>query len=249
MNLALLKQGFTFKQLIFYGILLISVYLVGLIYFMPAKWFYQQLVIDKLPKAIKLQQIEGTLWQGSAWVKYQRYPKIQTSWNVLNWDSLFKLEAKNNFLDLRLLSNFQGFDAAFKLSGTLDAEALTRQIKLPNKTRLSGSIELQQVDLLPSFSPYYISSAQLHWSGGQVRMKKQQYSLPALNVIVTKQNQGLEILLQQQDNSKKLIQIQANNNKELAIQISQRFLTLSNQGQLSENPDEYVIRVKEKLQF
>ncbi len=230
-------------------LLSISAYALGLIYFMPAKWFYQQFMLDKLPKAIKLQHIQGRLWQGSALVKYQHYPKIQINWDVFNSDGLLKLDAKNNFIDLHLLSNFQGFDAAFKLSGTLDAEVLTRQIKLPNKMRLSGLIELQQIDLLPSLSPYYIASAQLHWSGGQVRTKKQHYSLPALNLIVSKQPQGLELFLKQQDNSKNLIHIQADKNKALDIQISQRFLTLSHQGQLSENPDEYVIRVKEKFAF
>ncbi len=175
---------------LFYVIAGIVTFLVFLLVMAPAS-----LVVataeDQLKQVpdLKIGEVSGRIWSGSAQIQYQQFPAMVT-WNL----SALPLLVGRLSADVQLRE--QGLDANFHVSasgteGTVsDAELLVdasyiNQISISYGLDLSGQFSVSEADV--SFNNQWVTSAAgiLEWPGGIVHIEtpQQLYSvdLPPLN--------------------------------------------------------------------
>jgi len=215
-----------------------------------------KLIISTLPlaqlKGVTLQKIQGNLWQGSLQLRYQKL-KTQVQWaihpsHVFSDKSVLNLQLKTPKSQITLKSDFDGLNPQLKLVGNLNSQEISRKLTLPQHANMTGNIIIKQL-LFNNTPPYYLKQADIHWAGGQISANNKNSSLPALQLRSQKKQEILINQVFEASNQKQLILISAHQNKQADINVSQRLLSLLNQGKLSDNEDEFVIRFTEQLTF
>jgi len=217
-----------------------------------------KLIIGLLPisqlKPVNIQHIKGNLWQGTLQLQYQRLKanmqwEVHPSYLVSSTQSVLNIQLSSTHSKLTLASNFQELmSPQLRLTGTLNSQEISSQLSLPQRAKMTGDITIKQLQFSNN-PPYYLSHADIEWTGGQVSANNKNSHLPALQLHTQQTPEGLVSQLKEASNQKQLVLVTAHNNKQADINVTQRLLSLLNQGKLSDNEAEFVIRFTEQLKF
>jgi hypothetical protein len=204
-------------------------------------------------KHIKLAQLTGNLWQGSAIASYHNKLNTKINW-AINLSHIFSEQSVTTITlstaksELLLSSNFNGLSPEFKVQGKLDSQEISSQIALPKRVKMTGIVDIQNLNLI-NVAPYYMDKVNIDWAGGAVTDDNNHTQLPALSFRSIQENGQLIINMTETAHQQLLLKIKTTANKQAEIQITQRLLTLTKQGKLSDDENEFVIRFTENLTF
>ncbi len=204
-------------------------------------------------KHFKLSQLTGNIWQGSLNVSFHNKLNTKVQWTInlsylLTEKSVTKITLSTAQSQLQLLSNFQGLSPVFKLHGKLNSKEISSQLNLAKQAKMVGVVHIHKLRLKNN-PPYYFDNFNIHWDGGYVSADNNTNKLPALNIQSSQENKALVINITEAINKQVLLKIIATANKQAEIKMTQRLLTLTKQGKLSDDENEFVIRFTEKLKF
>jgi len=247
-------------NILFYKKTILSYLLLGSLSFVlsfmlltPIKIIQEQFLPSSQINGFNFSQLTGNIWQGSLSASYRHQLKTKVQWtmspsHLLTDKSFINISLSTHQSQLQLLSNFQGFSPQFKVQGKLNSREISSQLSLPKHAKMTGLVHIQNIRL-KNAPPYFFDNLNIKWAGGTVSADNNSNLLPALKLSSTTENNIITLHISEEASQQILLKIIANPDKQAEIKITQRLLTLTKQGQLSDNEDEFVIRFTEKLNF
>jgi len=228
-------------------------FLFFLLLLIPIKLIANQLITKSQLGRFKLSQLEGNFWQGSLKASVQSYLPIQVQWSIspshlLNEQPVTEIHVNSGQSRLQIHSDFEGLTPALNVQGKLNSTEISSQLKLPNHAKMTGIIHIPHMKLSDN-PPYFITSLEAQWEGGRVSANNNSNHLPALSIKSEQVDTKLITTITETSNQKNLIEIIATPDKQAEIKMTQYLLNLTNQGKLSDNESDFVIRFTEKLAF
>jgi len=241
------------KMLLAYLLICSFSFILFLLLLMPIKLIANQFITKSQLGRFKLSQFEGNLWQGSLKASVQSYLPIQVQWSIspshlLNEQPVTEIYINSGQSQLQIHSNFESFMPALSVQGQLNSAEISSQLKLPNRTKMTGIIHILHMKLSDN-PPYFINSLEAYWEGGRVSANNNSNQLPPLNIKSAQVDNKLISTITETSNQKSLIEIIATPDKQAEVKMTQYLLNLTNQGKLSDNENDIVIRFTEKLAF
>jgi len=243
-----------YKKMLLAYLLLCSIsFIFALLLLTPIKIIANQFITESQLGRFKLSQFEGNLWQGSLKASTQSYLPIQLQWSIspshlLNEQPVTEIHVNSGQSQLQIHSNFESFMPALSVQGQLNSAEISSQLKLPNRTKMTGTIHIQHMKLSDN-PPYFINSLDAQWEGGRVSANNNSNQLPPLSIKSAQVDNKLISTITETSNQKSLIEIIATPDKQAEVKMTQYLLNLTNQGKLSDNENDIVIRFTEKLAF
>jgi len=245
---------FAYKKMLLAYLLLCSIsFLLALLLLAPVKIIADYLITESQLGRFKLSQFEGNLWQGSLNASDQNHAPIQVQWSIspshlFNEQAVTEVHINHGQSQLQIDSNFEGFMPALNVQGQLNSAEISSQLKLPNRAKMTGIIHIQHM-ILNNTPPYFINHLEAQWEGGRVSANNNSNQLPPLNIKLEQVADKLITTISDTNNQKSLMEITATPDKQAEVKMTQYLLNLTNQGKLSDNENDIVIRFTEKLAF
>jgi len=241
------------KTILSYLFLSIISFFLSLALLTPVKIIAEKFIPSLQIADIKFSHLKGNLWLGSLKLSYKNKLKTKLNWsisltNIFNAQPVTKIKLTTKQSQLNFTSNFQGLTPALSIQGKLDSQEISSQIKLPNQAKMNGLIHIKNINI-QNKPPYYINNGELLWDGGTVSANRNKNRLPALGVLLEQNGEHLVSYVTENSNKQSLIEIVASNDKQAEIKVTQRLLSLTKQGKLSDDESEFVIRFTEQLKF
>jgi len=228
-------------------------FLFFLLLLMPIKLIANQFITKSQLGRFKLSQLEGNFWQGSLKASNQARLSIHAEWSIspshlFNDQAVTEIQLNSGQSKLQLHSNFESFMPALSVQGQLNSAEISSQLKLPNHAKMTGIIHIQHMKL-EDRPPYFMTDLEAQWEGGRVSANNNSNQLPPLSIKSAQVDNKLITTITETSNQKNLIEIIATPDKQAEIKMTQYLLNLTNQGKLSDNESDFVIRFTEKLAF
>lgn len=241
------------KAILSYLLLCSLSFILSFILLTPIKIIQEKFLPSSQINGFNFSQLTGNIWQGSLNASYRHKLKTKAQWTIhpshlLTDESLIKISLSTHQSQLQFSSNFQGFSPEFKVQGKLNSREISSQLSLPKHAKMTGLVHIQNISL-KNTPPYFFDNLNIKWAGGTVSADNNSNRLPALKVSSTTENDIITLHISEEASQQILLKIIANPDKQAEIKITQRLLTLTKQGQLSDNENEFVIRFTEKLNF
>jgi len=241
------------KMLLAYLLLCSLSFLFALLLFTPIQIIANQFITESQIGRFKLSQFKGNLWQGSLKASDQNHIPIQVQWSIspshlFHEQAVTEVHLNHGQSQLQIDSNFEGLTPALSVQGQLNSTEISSQLKLPNRAKMTGIIHIQHMTL-NNTPPYFINSLKAQWDGGRVFANNNSNQLPPLSIQLEQVGDKLISTISDTSNQKSLIEITATPDKQAEVKMTQYLLNLTNQGKLSDNESDIVIRFTEKLAF
>lgn len=241
------------KTTLSYLLLCVFFFILSFTLLTPVKFIQDKFLPSAQINHFKLSQLSGNIWQGSLKASYHNKLNTKVQWTInpsylLSETPVTQITLSTTKSQLRLTSKFKGIFPEFELQGELDSKEISSQLNLPKRAKMSGLIDIQSLTI-KNDPPYYVDNLNINWAGGYVSADNNRNQLPALTIHSIKEKDELITHITEAKNKHILLKIIATTNKQAQIQMTQRLLTLTKQGRLSDNENEFVIRFTEKLKF
>lgn len=250
-------------RIVLLSLLLVLVWAVSLVVFLPVGWAWQQASpYVRLPPDVRVENVAGRLWGGTAQVRWRQDLSLQLGW-TLQLSSL-----RHGFLPLEWQLSTGRSSAEGSLTGTrdqqlrfllrrgqFDLEELTRLANIDN-VQAGGVVTLQSLFVIWSEdNGWSEATGRGHWPGGVVTWpmagQVEQSRLPPLKADMSMQQGDLLVRLQDQAESRTAIALSMPATEPVVeVAIRRHWLDLlglqfgSGNGN---NPDEVVFNVRHSL--
>ncbi|OZG74115.1 hypothetical protein BTA51_09640 [Hahella sp. CCB-MM4] len=235
-------------------------YLTALVLYMPVSfaWEYAQGVLPLQQLPVKVQQTNGTLWDGEALLNSSQLQGV-VSWelsplSLITSDSLIHIDFRSDRIELSANGALKGSENA-EVNGNLvlDLAALNPMLR-QHRLDLSGILTIQRLNALVDTStgkPIQLTG-QGKWAGGTVSypMGRQVQSavMPPLVGQITQKGQEIALEVAEEASGKAVMQAQLSPDGVAKIQIRRRLLDLAGAPWSGNSgPDDVVFRIQQKV--
>lgn len=241
------------KTILNYVLLCSLSFIISFTFLTPIKVIQNIFLPSEKINQFSFSQLNGNIWQGSLHISYLKNLSTKIQWtirpsNFFTNKSVTNITLSTAGSQLQLSSNFQELSPEFKLRGTLDSHEISSQLHLAKRAKMTGLIHIKNLTI-KNKPPYFVDQLNIKWLGGLVSAGNNNNQLPALNIQSSQENNALVINITEAENKQILLKIIATANKQAEIKMTQQLLTLTKQGNLSDDKNEFVIRFTEKLKF
>ncbi|WP_157496713.1 type II secretion system protein N [Hahella ganghwensis] len=235
-------------------------YFIALVLYMPVSfaWGYVQewLPLQQLP--VKVQQTNGTLWDGEALLSSRQLSGV-IDWqlapqSLITSDSLVNIDFRSDRISLTSQGALRNFEQA-ELDANLELDlAALNPLLRQHRLNLSGVLTIQRLSTVVDLNtgkPLELKG-QGRWEGGSVSYpmgrEVQSTVMPPLVGQITQVGQDISLEVTEEESGKAVMQAQMGPDGVAKIQIRRRLLDLAGAPWSgSSGPDDVVFRIQQKV--
>lgn len=245
-------------KLILFVLAGLLVYLVALVFLVPAGWVWQQLAGQiRLPPQFSVQAVTGSVWDGAAGIRLQGRP-LKIDWD-LGWPSLTEMSLPVDLTVETSASELSGalrvgwpFKASLDARGKIHVPEFEDLIRQSGGAMLEGDVVIDRLQL--SWAEQQLTEARGtgQWPGGTVTWpvgdSRQSAQFPAMSADLRQSNDGVSLSIAQSGQGEPAAEADILRNGMLEVRVYKRLVDLAGQPWSgAAAPGDVVFRVQQPL--
>ncbi len=245
-------------RIILLVLLAIIVYLIALLVWLPAGWLWAQVEPrTQLPPGISVQQVSGSLWQGSARVEVERRP-VRLSWQ-LSWPDVMALRQPVAVGLETPASRVQGdlmlgwpASVVADLSGRLHVPEFADLIRQSGGALLEGDVIIDRLRIVATDQGLESATGLGRWPGGNVSWpmgdRRQSAEFPPMQATLADNRDGVLLSISEQGVAEAVAEASLSLDGMMDIRVYRRLVDLAGQSMGgSAGPGDVVFQVQHPL--
>lgn len=194
------------KRILLFAAAGITGFLIFLVVFAPAAaaWALIRGDVEAQAPGMRISNVNGTIWSGSAQVDVRNMPPTSLLWRNVDISILdntvaaaVQLSGIHHDIQTQLVGEANVLRLA-STSGTINADYINA-LGEPYGLTLTGTISIEQLDLDTNFRWVNALNSGLYWSGGNVRYttynQTQLFTFPRLDISVRLEGDDIQVLV------------------------------------------------------
>lgn len=191
------------KRFLIYAAVFIAGFVTFVLIFAPAAtvWQLSRSQIERQLPNLQVTSVEGTIWSGSANLRYWNFPSTDVHWRILPLSLLrgrldFVTVASGNHIHLETNGSIAPGHIDAVSNGIIDS-AWINPVSTQYGLKFTGKLTVNALHLVSDFRWFSEADGMLHWNGGPIYFQTargpQGISLPALDGALQEAGEDLHL--------------------------------------------------------
>ncbi|MBU2955209.1 type II secretion system protein N [Marinobacter sp. F3R08] len=234
------------------------VYLLSLVFFVPAGWVWQQASSHvSLPAQVKVRQVAGTLWDGEAGIVVAGFP-LRLDWQLntpsvsgLEWPVRISVQSSRSSLNGNVTI---GWPTSVQLdaNGRVTVAEFEDLIRDSGGAMIEGEVAIDQVNVVWADNRITRAEGSGRWDGGQVTWpmgsQRGQAEFPPMQAIMDTTQGGVSLTVSEQGGQGPAADGLILWNGMMELRVYKRMVDLAGQPwSESASPGDVIFRVRQPL--